>query len=112
MSEDKQIVELDEQLLEDLLYMSCVRAMQLEFSSPKFTVVGNVERNRFEIHCVFPFAGETGSIIDINFDCKRFHKKSLEVLMVELTKLQEEIIEKVHDQIDRVSEYRRRKDEE
>ena len=112
MSENKQIVELDEQLLEDLLYMSCVRAMQLEFSSPKFTVIGNVEKNRFEIHCVFPFAGETGSIIDINFDCKRFHEQSLDVLLDELSKLQEEIIEKVHDQIGRVSEYRRRKDEE
>lgn len=109
MSEDKQILELDEQLLEDILYIGAVRAMQLEFSSPKFTVTSDTTEEKFLIHCVFPFAGTTGAIVDVDFDCNRFDGQGLKVLLEELDKLQAEIILKVHKQVEEVSEERKKR---
>ena len=106
---DKEILELDEQLLEDILYIGAVRAMQLEFSSPKFTVTSDIDEEKFIIHCVFPFAGNTGAIVTVDFDCSRFNGQSLEVLLEELDKLQAEIILKVHKQVGEVSEKRKKR---
>lgn len=108
---DKNILELDEQTLEDILYIGAVRSMQLSYSSPKFVVTSDVEENKFIIHCVFPFAGDTGAIVDVDFECDRFNGKSLQVLLEELEKLQAEIIRKVQNQLDEINERRNELDE-
>lgn len=103
MSEDKQRLIFDGQLLEDLLYIGCVRSMQLQYSSPKFIVTSNEENNIFNIHCVFPFVGTTGSIIDVDLDTDKINNKSLDELLDVLANLRKEIIEKVQEQIERIS---------
>lgn len=102
---DKKQVTFDELLLEDLLYIGCVRSMQLKYSSPKFIVSSDDESSIFYVHCVFPFAGSTGAIVDVEFDTNRIEGKTLREALDELTELQREIMAKVTKQTDKIQKY-------
>lgn len=94
---DKEILQITSEDIEDVLYIGCVRAMQLKYSSPKFAVYEEPEKKRYRIHSVFPFAGKVGIVSDNYLDIKTFHKKPFSVFLDVMVKLQHDIIDTVNE---------------
>ena len=93
----KEIYSVTFEDIEDVLYIACVRAMQLKYSSPKFVVYEEPEKERYRIHSVFPFAGKMGITCDNYLDIKTFHKKPFSVFLDVMVKLQQDIIDTVNE---------------
>lgn len=93
---NKEIYNITFEDIEDVLYIACVRAMQLKYSSPKFVVYEEPEKERYRVHSVFPFAGKIGIVCDNYLDIKTFHKKPFSVFLDVMVKLQQDIIDTVN----------------
>lgn len=78
------------QEIEDMLYISTIRAMVIHLSSPKYTVTEIEKGHKFNIHVVYPLVGDgfTG-----DFKLIIGGKKSLQAAMEGLINLIQEQVE-------------------
>ena len=95
MTDKEKIYNITFEDIEDILYISCVKAMQLKYSSPKFVVYEEPEKERYRVHSVFPFAGKSGIVCDNYLDVNKIHKKPLSAFINIMVDLQHEIIDSV-----------------
>lgn len=100
MSKEKLIV--NEQFLEDIIYIALVKSYQLTLSCPKVIVTPESKR-AFNVHFVFPMMGDYGEIADEVIDFSKF-KGNVKDFVNVIQEFTTRVIENLHSDIDENNE--------
>lgn len=91
---------IDYLVIEDMLYTTLIRSYVLEYSSPKVTVLENLDKDCWDIHMCFPLMGKIGISTDHTLPVADINKKTLREVAVRLEQLAIDIKEDCRKQLE------------